>query len=133
MKKLDLFKSFSEFLNVYERYDNQLVCNLITYVIPFYTVYFVIPFHTDFLLFILKQQSFSLQEDLECSTKLLNLEDSVLKWHPRPHHFNINLLFSFFTSNLRYTQQIFFIMIQSNLLDNTEGTPILFILILRII
>ena len=53
MKKLDLFKSFSEFLNVYERYDNQLVCNLITYVIPFYTVYFVITFYTDFLLFIL--------------------------------------------------------------------------------
>ena len=29
--KLDLVKSFSEFLHVYERYGNQLVFNLIAY------------------------------------------------------------------------------------------------------
>ena len=58
IKKLDLFKSFSEFLNVYERYDNQLVCNLITYAIIFYTVYLVIPIYANFVLFIFKEQNF---------------------------------------------------------------------------
>ena len=48
--KLDLVKSFSEFLEVYERYGNELVFNLITHDISCKTITF------NLALSILKQQ-----------------------------------------------------------------------------
>ena len=60
--KLDLVKSFSEFLRVCERYGNQLVANLITYDISCKTITF------NFILFILKQQD---MDGGECYHSLL--------------------------------------------------------------